>query len=326
MSFMSNRVKSCHSSEIMSFMSNHVIHVKSCHSCQILSLMSNHVIHVKSCHSFQIMSFMSNYVIHVKSCQSCQIMSFMSNHVIHVKSKHSSQIISFMSNHVIHVKSCQIIPFISNHVIHVIHVKSCHSWQIMSFMSNHVIHVKSFHSCQIMWFMSKYVIHVKSCQLCQIMSNHVIHVKSCHSWLFQEFSKAGRVGEGGQIGLPKTSATASMSSQRQKHQTDKFGMSEERDPSWLVVVSGLLAERTYRNREATTTTAPLFAGTVCHHQGRAPTSGTLIFLLVYLKGNLISNNLLPLQFSRKTLSFNALGQSPTFYYETVYFFYHPLVC
>jgi hypothetical protein len=32
---------------------------KSCHSCQIISFMSNHVIHVKSCHSCQIMSFMS---------------------------------------------------------------------------------------------------------------------------------------------------------------------------------------------------------------------------------------------------------------------------
>jgi hypothetical protein len=101
-------------------------------------------------------------------------LSFMSNHVIHVKSCHSCQIMSFMSNHVIHVKSCQ----------------------IMSFMSNHVIHVKSCHSCQIMSFMSKHVIHVKSCQLCQVMSNHVIHVKSCHSWLFQEFSKVGRGGEG----------------------------------------------------------------------------------------------------------------------------------
>jgi hypothetical protein len=51
-------LKLCHSSQIMPFMLNHVIHViscnleKSCHSCQI---MSNHVIHVKSCHSSQIM-------------------------------------------------------------------------------------------------------------------------------------------------------------------------------------------------------------------------------------------------------------------------------
>jgi hypothetical protein len=72
------------SCQIMSLMSNHVIHVKLCHSCQIMSFMSNHVIDVKSCHSCQIMSFMSNHVIHVKSCHSCQIMSFLSNHVIHV--------------------------------------------------------------------------------------------------------------------------------------------------------------------------------------------------------------------------------------------------
>jgi hypothetical protein len=78
----------------MSFISNHVIHIKSCHSCQIMSFMSNYII----------------YVIYVKSCQSCQIMSFMSNHVIHVKSCHSCQIMSFMSNHGIHVKSCQ--PFV----------------------------------------------------------------------------------------------------------------------------------------------------------------------------------------------------------------------
>jgi hypothetical protein len=71
---------------------------KLCLSCQIISFMSNHVIHVKSCHSCQIMSFMPNNFIPVKSCYSCQIMSFMSNHVIHVKSCHSFQI---MSNHVI---------------------------------------------------------------------------------------------------------------------------------------------------------------------------------------------------------------------------------
>jgi hypothetical protein len=89
--------KSCHSCQIMSFMSNHVILAISSHTSQIMSFMSNHVIHVKSCHSCQIMSFMSNHVIHVKSSHSCQIMSFMSNHVIHVKSCHSCQIMSFMS-------------------------------------------------------------------------------------------------------------------------------------------------------------------------------------------------------------------------------------
>jgi hypothetical protein len=98
--------------QIMSFMSNHVIHVKSCHSCHIISYISNHVIHVKSCHSCQIMSFMSNHVIHVKSCHSCQIQSFMSNHVIHVKSCHSCQIMSFMSNHVIHVMGHRTFPAI----------------------------------------------------------------------------------------------------------------------------------------------------------------------------------------------------------------------
>jgi hypothetical protein len=86
--------------------------LKLCHSCQIMSFMSNHVIHVKSRHSSQIMLFMLNHVIHViscnlvKSCHACQIMSFMSNHVIHLKSCHSSQIMQFMSKHVIHVKSC----------------------------------------------------------------------------------------------------------------------------------------------------------------------------------------------------------------------------
>jgi hypothetical protein len=83
---MSNQVKSCHSCQIMSFMSNHIIHVKSCHSCQIMSFMSNHVIHLKSCQSCQIMSFMSNHVIHVKTCYSCHIMLFISNHVIDHKS------------------------------------------------------------------------------------------------------------------------------------------------------------------------------------------------------------------------------------------------
>jgi hypothetical protein len=79
---------------------------KSCHSCQIMSFMSNLVIHVKSCHSCQIMSFMSNqviYVIHVNSCHSCQIMSFMSNHVIHVKS--------------CQVKSCQEVHFVVKKLI-----------------------------------------------------------------------------------------------------------------------------------------------------------------------------------------------------------------
>jgi hypothetical protein len=41
--------------------------------------------------------------------------------------------------------------------------------------------------------------------------------------------------------------------------------------------SGSQPERTYSNREATATAAPLFAGTVRHHQRRPPTSGTRIF-------------------------------------------------
>jgi hypothetical protein len=51
----------------MSFMWNHVIHVKSCHSCEIMPFVSNHVIHVihvNSCH------FMS---IRVNSCHSCHL-------------------------------------------------------------------------------------------------------------------------------------------------------------------------------------------------------------------------------------------------------------
>jgi hypothetical protein len=59
------------------------------------------------------------------------------------------------------------------------------------------------------------------------MSNHVIDVKSCQSfviWAFsvQTFSKVGRGGqgrggEGVQKGLPKPSATASLSGRRQKY-------------------------------------------------------------------------------------------------------------
>jgi hypothetical protein len=112
-----------------------------------------------------------------------QIMSFMPNHVIHVKSCHSCQIMSFMSNHVIHVKSCP----------------SC---QIMSFMSNHAIHVKSCHSCQIISFMSNHFIHVKSCHLCQ----------SLQLLLTGQENGSNR----GQIGLPKPSATTSLSGRRQK--------------------------------------------------------------------------------------------------------------
>jgi hypothetical protein len=91
-----------------------------------------------------------------------------------------------------------------------------------------------------------------------------------------------------------------------------FGLSAKLMPKALELLGtwqGSAPERTYRNREATATAAPLFAGTVRHHQRRPPG----FFLLVHLNGNLISNNVLPLQFSRKTLSFNAIGQSPTFY-------------
>jgi hypothetical protein len=115
-----------------------------------------------------------------------------SNHVIRVKSCHSCQIMSFMSNHVIHVKTC-------------------HSCQNMSFMSNLVIHVKSCHSCQIMSFMSNLVNYVKSCQIMSFMSNSAIHDFSRNS------VKSGGQGRGGgQIGLPKPSATASLSGRRQK--------------------------------------------------------------------------------------------------------------
>jgi predicted transcriptional regulator len=95
----------------------------------------------------------------------------------------------FVSNYVIYVKLCQIM---SNYDIH---VKLC---QIIPFMSNHSIHVKS-------------VIHEKSYHSCQIMSfvsNHVTHVIS----LFREIRKAGG---GGKIYLPKPSATALLSGQRQ---------------------------------------------------------------------------------------------------------------
>jgi hypothetical protein len=116
MSFMSNLAKWCQLCLIVSFVSNHAIHVK---SCRIMSFMSNLA---KSCQLYilwQIMSFVSNHAIHVKSCR---IISFMSNHVIHVKSCLSCQIMSFMSNHVIHIKSCWIM---SNHVIHVKSVIKC---------------------------------------------------------------------------------------------------------------------------------------------------------------------------------------------------------
>jgi hypothetical protein len=75
-----------------------------------------------------------------------------------------------------------------------------------------------------------------------------------------------------------------------------------------IFVHEVYPERKYRNKEATATAAPLFAGTVRHHQLVGPG----FFLLVYLNGNFISNNVLSLQFSRKTLSFYAMGQSPTF--------------
>jgi hypothetical protein len=52
-----------------------------------------------------------------------------------------------------------------------------------------------------------------------------------------------------------------------------------------------------------------YATTNAGHQLVAPG----FFLLDYQNGNFISNNVLPLQFSRKTLSFYAMGQSPTFY-------------
>jgi hypothetical protein len=42
------------------------------------------------------------------------------------------------------------------------------------------------------------------------------------------------------------------------------------------------SERTYRNREATLTAAPLFAGTVRHHQRRPPTSGTRIYFYWFI--------------------------------------------
>jgi hypothetical protein len=95
---------------------SYTIHVKSCHSCQIMPFMSNHAIHVKSCILCKIMlfmSFMSNCAIHVKSCQLCKIMPIMQNHANYAKSCQLCQILlffvqimSFMSNHLIHVKSC----------------------------------------------------------------------------------------------------------------------------------------------------------------------------------------------------------------------------
>jgi hypothetical protein len=63
--------------------------------------------------------------------------------------------------------------------------------------------------------MSNLVNYVKSCQIMSFMSNHAIHDFSRNSVKSGGQGRAGREG-GGQIGLPKPSATASLSGRRQK--------------------------------------------------------------------------------------------------------------
>jgi hypothetical protein len=122
-------------------------------------------------------------------------------------------------------------------------------------MSNQVIHVKLCHSCQIM---SNHVIHVKSCHSCQNMSNHVSHllfgpfpckhsVKSGGEGRVGE----GRGGEGGQIDLPKLSATASLSGRRQKHVTGSLipGHSNNRRSRKQTFSASLTIIRSTRFRE-----------------------------------------------------------------------------
>jgi hypothetical protein len=68
--------------------------------------------------------------------------------------------------------------------------------------------------------MSNLVNYVKSCQIMSFMSNHAIHDFSRNSVKSGGEGRAGegRAGEGGgQIGLPKPSATASLSGRRQKY-------------------------------------------------------------------------------------------------------------
>jgi hypothetical protein len=71
--FKSNHVNSCHSSQVMLFVSIHAIYVNSSHSCQFMPFMSIHAIHVNSCHSCQFMPFMSIHTIHVNSCHSSHL-------------------------------------------------------------------------------------------------------------------------------------------------------------------------------------------------------------------------------------------------------------
>jgi hypothetical protein len=66
-------------------------------------------------------------------------------------------------------------------------------------------------SCQFMPFMSIYAIHVNSCHSCQFMP-----FRSFFIGLFRNFSKVGGGREGGQISLPRPSATVLLSGQRQK--------------------------------------------------------------------------------------------------------------
>jgi hypothetical protein len=64
-----------------------------------------------------------------------------------------------------------------------------------------------------MSFMSNLVNYVKSCQIMSFMSNNAIHDFSRNS---VKSGGEGRGGQGGQIGLPKPSATASLSVRKQK--------------------------------------------------------------------------------------------------------------
>jgi hypothetical protein len=134
----------------------------------------------------------------------------------------------YLSCHVIvslmitHGHSCNLchMSFISN----VIHAKChlCHLCQFMAFMLIHgirVIHVNLWHSCLCKYGKFKSNM-ANSCQIMSFMSIYDIHVFLRHSFhlslTFSTNSGKWRVGRGGQICLPRPSASASLSGRRQK--------------------------------------------------------------------------------------------------------------
>jgi hypothetical protein len=134
--------------------------------------------------------------------------TFMAIMKIHVHSRHSCHLMSLGAFHVIHANSCYSCKFMLFMQIHVIHANSCYSCQFMSFksfISIQVIHLNSSHSSQFMSFISIHVIHLNSG-----------HPRFLSFNFFWKFSKVGGEGKGGQICLPKPSATALLSGRRQK--------------------------------------------------------------------------------------------------------------